>query len=197
MDAVSRETMRLLKAYVLLVEKWTPKVNLVSKASVEDIWERHIADSLQVAELVDASGPWADLGSGGGFPGLVVAIQRAATHPDSEVTLVESDQRKAVFLRTVARELSLNTRVLASRIEACAPLQATTLSARALAPLTKLLEYAAVHLAPNGSAVFPKGASWKDELQIACQDWSFDHEVVMSRTNPEAAILVIKDVKKR
>lgn len=196
-NAVSRETKAKLDAYVQLVTKWNPKVNLVSKASILDIWNRHIEDSVQIARLSAQTSHWVDLGSGGGFPGLVLAVWKAEFRPEMKVTLVESDQRKCVFLRTAARELSLDVTIRAERIESCDPLNATTLSARALAPLNKLLSYTAVHLHPEGTAIFPKGASWKEELQSACQEWSFNHEVVKSETDPEAAIIVIKDVKKR
>lgn len=194
---VSRETMERLEAFAQLVTKWNPKVNLVSKASMQDIWTRHIEDSLQIARLSPVTSHWVDLGSGGGFPGLIIAIWKTEIAPDMKVTLVESDQRKSVFLRTAARELSLDVTVRAERIEACDPLDATTLSARALAPLNKLLAYTTAHLRPEGTALFPKGASWKEELQTACQEWSFDHQVVKSETDPEAAILVIQDIKKR
>jgi 16S rRNA (guanine527-N7)-methyltransferase len=194
---VSRETRQRLQAYSDLVRKWNPKVNLVSRVSLSDLWERHILDSLQLLDINTCPDRWVDLGSGGGFPGLVVAICLQETASDAVVTLVESDQRKAAFLRTVIRTLDLNATVLAQRAEDIPPLDATTLSARALAPLTKLLGYAAQHLQEDGAAIFPKGASWEKELSDASQEWCFVSQAIKSRTEPDACLLVIRDIKKR
>ena len=118
LDGVSRETLARLEAYAALVAKWNPKINLVSRKSLEDLWSRHILDSAQVFALAGPAprGRWADLGSGGGFPGAVVAILAAGIGADLRVTLVESDQRKAAFLRTVSRETAVPFEVLSDRI---------------------------------------------------------------------------------
>jgi 16S rRNA (guanine527-N7)-methyltransferase len=137
-----------------------------------------------------------DIGSGGGFPGLVVAILSREFAPDRVVTLVESDVRKSAFLRTVSQDLSLNTRILAKRIEDVSPLKANVLSARALADLRELLGYSARHLHRNGTALFMKGASWQKELEEARSLWSFDLRLHKSKTNPDAAILEIKDIQR-
>ena len=191
---VSRETTEKLKALVALVEKWTIKINLISKASISEIWERHIVDSMQLFHLGKGGKHWVDLGSGGGFPGLVIAILADELDPEMSITLLESDQRKCAFLRAAIRELELPATVICQRIEAAEPLNADVLSARALADLTSLLEFAVLHLAPGGVAIFPKGKSWQIEDAAAHSRWSYRLEAIKSRTNPEAAILKIKDI---
>tara|TARA_Y100000588_G_scaffold262816_1_gene277501 strand:- start:758 stop:1363 length:606 start_codon:yes stop_codon:yes gene_type:complete len=190
---VSRETFEKLEAFGELVRKWNPRINLVSKSSLEDLWTRHILDSVQVFNLAEGSGVWVDLGSGGGFPGIVVSIlNQEERHFD--VTLVESDQRKCAFLRTAIRELTLEASVKNERIEEVKSLNADVLSARALADLTKLLGFAELHLKPEGTALFPKGQSWQREGEEARLSWMYGLEPVPSQTNPEAAILKIKDI---
>ena len=190
---VSRETFEKLEAFGELVRKWNPRINLVSKSSLDDLWTRHILDSVQVFNLAEGSGVWVDLGSGGGFPGIVVSIlNQEERHFD--VTLVESDQRKCAFLRTAIRELTLEASVKNERIEEVKSLNADVLSARALADLTKLLGFAELHLKPEGTALFPKGQSWQREGEEARLSWMYGLEPVPSQTNPEAAILKIKDI---
>jgi 16S rRNA (guanine527-N7)-methyltransferase len=190
---VSRETFDKLAAFAELVRKWNPKINLVSKNSLDDLWQRHILDSVQVFELAEGEGHWVDLGSGGGFPGIVVAIlnQEAQTF---QVTMVESDQRKCAFLRTAIRELGLTALVKTERIEQLDGLGADILSARALADLTQLLDFTELHLNSDGTALFPKGQNWRSEDSDAKQVWSYALEAVESKTNPTAAILKIKDI---
>ena len=191
---VSRETLDKLQAFADLVQKWTSKINLISKPSVPEVWDRHILDSAQLYDLAPSSGHWIDLGSGGGFPGIVVCILAQGQGADQTFTLVESDQRKSTFLRTAIRELSLDARVLTQRIEEIAPLQADILSARALADLDALLGFAEMHLKPGGTALFPKGAQWEKEHRDAQIQWSYDCDPIKSKTNPDAAILQIKDI---
>jgi 16S rRNA (guanine527-N7)-methyltransferase len=191
---VSRETLERLKAFISLVEKWTAKINLISKFSTADIWERHIVDSAQIHALAPETGLWVDLGSGGGFPGLVAAILSHGEGFAHQFKLVESDQRKAVFLRTAIRELELDVHVESKRIEDIEPLQADIVSARALADLKQLLSFAHRHLAPDGVAVFPKGETWQKEVHAARLRWSYSCEPIRSRTNQQAAILKIKDI---
>jgi len=193
---VSRETFERLERYVDLLAQWSPKINLVSKASLAEVWVRHIEDSIQVYRCAPAARTWVDLGSGGGFPGLVVAILVAQDAPDCTVHLVESDQRKCAFLRTVLRDLGVPAKVHARRIEDVPPLSADVLSARALAPLSRLLQYAALHLAPSGTAVFPKGETWRAELLAAQEEWKFDVERRTSITDDRAVILKITGVSR-
>lgn len=191
---VSRETMDRLRTFEALVTKWTAKINLISKASQADIWNRHIADSVQLYRYAPKSGLWADLGSGGGFPGIVVAILGREDTSDRPFLLVESDQRKATFLRAAIRELGLNATVEATRIESLAPLNASVLSARALTDLPGLLEFAERHLAPDGTCLFPKGSSWLEEDTKAKARYTYAIEALPSITEQGAAILKIKDV---
>jgi 16S rRNA (guanine527-N7)-methyltransferase len=189
---VSRETMHRLELFEALLVKWNARINLVSRNSLGDLWTRHIVDSVQVFREAPPGTLWADLGSGGGFPGLIVAILAAQEQPDLRVTLIESDQRKSAFLRTAARETGISCNIMSARIEKAHPQGADIVSARALADLTDLLGYGERHLAQGGTALFPKGVTWQKELEAARLEWRFDVDVIESQTMPGAAILKIK-----
>ena len=191
---VSRETADLLAAYAGLVRKWTPRINLIAPGTVADLETRHIEDSLQLFTLANpARQSWCDLGSGGGFPGLVVAI--AAQGRAVPVTLIESDRRKSVFLQTVVRELALrDVTILTERIEAAPAQKAAIISARALAPLPRLMSYVHQHLAPGGAAWLMKGARWAQEVTEARTRWRFHVEPHPSRTDPDATILHVTEI---
>lgn len=193
---VSRETFSALKEFEALVRKWTPAINLVSKSSVSDLWSRHIVDSAQIYNAVptETVRRWVDLGSGGGFPGLVIALLAKELRPALRVTLVEADLRKATFLQQAAQALSLEIEVIRDRIESLPPLQADVLSARALAPLPELLEFADKHLSQSGTAVFPKGARFLEEVAEARKVWSFDLDSQPSVSESNASILVIRNI---
>lgn len=192
-EIVSRETFSRLELYAALLVKWNPKINLVAKSTIEGLWARHIHDSVQFFDLIDEnSQKWVDIGSGGGFPGIVLAIMAADLAQKPEVILVESDQRKAVFLRTVLRETGVSAKVLTSRIEETPALNADILTARALADLKTLLNFTNCHLSKNGTAIFAKGVNWKKELAEARKTWCFDCEVVKSKTDKDAVILKIR-----
>lgn len=193
---VSRETIDRLDKYEALIARWNPKINLVASSTLKDIWVRHFLDSAQLAAFAPDNGVWLDLGSGGGFPALVIASMLSDTHPDVLFILVESDTRKAVFLRTVIRELKLNAKVLNERIEKIPTQHASVLSARALDTLEKLVGYAETHLNQGGKALFQKGSSHKNELEKACETWSFDVKTIPSITDPTAAIFAIKDIQR-
>lgn len=193
---VSRETIERLKLYVELVEKWNPRINLVSKSSLNDIWTRHIVDSVQIFEYGAATGSWVDLGSGGGFPGAVVGILAAERDLGLNVTLIESDQRKCAFLRTVARETHVPFTVLSERIDKVPVLKADTISARALADLSTVLGFMELHQKPGGVGLFPKGESWKKEIEVARQQWQFEYEAIRSKTEPKAVIVKISGVSR-
>ncbi|MYM55359.1 16S rRNA (guanine(527)-N(7))-methyltransferase RsmG [Thalassovita mangrovi] len=185
-----------LEAYAALLEKWNPKINLVARSTLETLWDRHFVDSAQVfRHLPDGAASWADLGSGGGFPGLVIAILAAEKAPEMQVALVESDTRKAAFLRTVIRETGISARVIDERIENIPPLQADVISARALADLSTLLGFAAQHLAQGGVALFPKGVNWEKEVQEARQKWRFACKQFTSETDTGAVILRIEGIE--
>jgi 16S rRNA (guanine527-N7)-methyltransferase len=194
--SVSRETFSALKGLEDLVRRWTPAINLISKNSVSDIWSRHIVDSAQIflAAPTESVRHWVDLGSGAGFPGLVIAIICKEQRPELRVTLVESDLRKATFLRQAARDLSLEVKVLTDRIESLPSLAADVVSARALAPLSDLLGFAYVHLREGGAAIFPKGARFAEEVADARKAWSFDLDTRPSLLADDACILVIRNI---
>lgn len=192
---VSRETSEKLSAFCALVARWTPAINLVAKSTAADMWNRHLLDSAQIFSLLPPDAThWADLGSGGGFPGLVVAILAEQTAPALSVTLVESDRRKSVFLTEAARTLALRVKVVTQRIEDVPPLMADVLSARALAPLPVLCGYAARHLAQGGKAIFQKGAAHAEEIAEARKSWSFDLQVHPSKTDAFAVVLEMKAI---
>ncbi|MDO5621646.1 MAG: 16S rRNA (guanine(527)-N(7))-methyltransferase RsmG [Paracoccus sp. (in: a-proteobacteria)] len=191
-ENVSRETLRL-QSYAELFRRWNPAINLASRSDIEMLESRHIGDCAQLIDLTVRPTSWLDLGSGGGLPGVVVSIllQDAGT----KVTLVESDARKAAFLRQVGIKLELqNFLVENSRIEALPPQSADVVSARALAALPNLLGYVHRHLAPDGKALLMKGARWRDELEEARQMWHFDCNAQASKTDPDAAILEISNI---
>ncbi len=193
---VSRETMADLEAYAALVTKWTPAINLIARSSVADLWDRHITDSAQLYRHVPQSyQKWTDIGSGGGFPGIVMAIIAKTTQPDAQFVLIESDQRKATFLRTVTRELSLSVEVIADRIENVPPQTADVVSARALTALSGLIPLTKRHLSPNGVALLHKGRQSQQEVAEAQKNWSFDLEDYPSFTDPEARIIALRRIE--
>ena len=183
-----------LDIYAALLRRWQAKINLVSAATLEDIWLRHFADSAQVLAAAPRLTRWADLGSGAGFPGMVTALLLKA-RKDSVVHLIESDQRKASFLRAVSRETAAPAIIHAERIEAALPQLAGEIdgvSARALAPLPHLLELAQKPMAAGALGVFLKGEEWRDELTAVEALGSFSCESAASRTRRGARIVVIK-----
>ncbi len=192
---VSRETITRLKTFSGLLESWNPRINLVSRASLADVWSRHIADSAQLLELAPTGADtWADLGAGGGFPGLVIAILAQDKRPSLRLALVESDKRKCAFLRSVLQKTDVTTTIVSERIEETPPLGAAVVSARALAPLSRLIDYATRHLAPGGTALFPKGAAWRTEVAEALETRRFRCEEIPSRTAADAVILRIGEI---
>jgi len=187
---VSRETMEKLDIFVKLLEKWNPHINLVSRTSLGQVWTRHIADSTQLFEIGGLEeGSWTDFGSGGGFPGIVLSILYSANKRSTQLTLVESDIRKVSFLKTVLRETEISANVISGRIETIPPLAQDRVSARALAPLSQLLSYAARHLKTDGKAIFPKGAHAEQELETALASWRFEVEKFPSQSDPSGVIL--------
>lgn len=191
---VSRETMARLESYAALLRKWNSRINLVSPRTLDDLWTRHFLDSAQLLRLAGPGTRWADLGSGGGFPGAVVAILAADLRPELKIILVEADQRKATFLRTVLRETGVSGDVLSARIEDIEPLKADILSARALAPLDRLLAYAERHLAPSAEALFPKGENVEAEIAEALEHWRFRCKRYPSITDANSTVLSIGEI---
>lgn len=182
-----------LETFAATLLRWNATINLVSRRDAEQIWQRHIADSLQLAAFAT---PWparaTDLGSGGGFPGLVLSIAYGL-----EVDLVEEDQRKCAFLREAARLTAAPARVHAVRIESATILPAPLVTARALGPLDRLLAYAAPLLAPDGECWFLKGREAEAEIATAALTWAFGVDRRPSATDPAASLLRITGLRRR
>ncbi len=192
---VSRETEALLARYGDLIAKWNPAINLVAPGTLPDLRHRHIEDSAQLFDLArPTAGAWLDIGSGGGLPGIVIAILgRDLPLP---VTLVESDRRKSAFLSTVRRELQLdNLTVKPARIEQLEPGAFNFVSARALASLKDLLPMIHQQLASDGEAWLLKGRSWQQEVEAARPDWSFAIETYLSITDPESVVMKLRKIE--
>ncbi len=198
---VSRETLGRIETYSGELLRWNPRINLVARGDESRVWARHVEDSLQLLALMPdglaqgfggegGAAQAVDLGSGGGFPGMVLAIASGVGF-----ALVESDARKAAFLREAARLAAAPVRVLAQRIESAPPQGAMLVTVRALAPLPRLLPLVARHLAPGGTALLMKGAGHDRELTESAADW---HMKVMrhpSRTDPDGTILHVTDLR--
>jgi len=187
---VSRETLRRLEVLIETLGRWQKAINLVGRNTLEGAWKRHIVDSAQVVRLIptDASS-LADLGSGGGFPGLVIAAMR----PDLPLTMIESDARKAAFLGEAARKMELPKlpTVVVKRIEAAPPVGADVITARALAPLDQLLEWSDRHRTERATCLFHKGKGWRAEVDEAKKKWDFSPDAIASVTDRDAVILRI------
>lgn len=193
--SVSRETLERLKTYEALLRKWNQRINLVARSTLPDLWQRHFVDSMQIFDLAPPKvDHWVDLGSGAGFPGLVMAIMALDTGSPARVTLVESDARKCAFLQTVIRETGARARVINDRIENIPPLGADVLSARALSDLGALLGFAELHMRPDGVAIFPKGENWQKEVTAAQTAWTFTSQLAKSKTEEGPVILTITGV---
>jgi 16S rRNA (guanine527-N7)-methyltransferase len=183
-----------LEIYASLLRRWQPKINLVSSATLDEVWLRHFADSAQVLAAAPHIGSWADMGSGAGFPGLVTALLLKST-PGVVVHLIESDQRKAGFLRAVSRETGAPAVIHAARIESALPSLAGEVggvSARALAPLPRLVELAEALLKKGATGVFLKGEEWRAELTAVRALGSLSCESADSRTRKGARVVVVK-----
>lgn len=188
------EVRRRLTLYADLLTRWQKTINLVSPTTLPHLWTRHVADSLQVQAAAPEARRWVDLGSGGGFPGLVTAIV-LADEPGARVHLVESDKRKAAFLRTAARETGAPATIHAERIEAFVPAHAEpvdAVSARALAPLPRLVAFAQLFLESGALGVFPQGESSAAELTDPGLDNRFSVDSVPSRLRDGSRLFLVR-----
>jgi 16S rRNA (guanine527-N7)-methyltransferase len=199
---VSRETSERLDRFVELLLRWQGATNLVAPSTISKLWTRHIADSLQLVDLAPGAKIWIDLGSGGGFPGLVIACA-LAEKPATRVHLVESNAKKAAFLREAQRVTGAPVQVHAERIDNFAAHfqgRADVITARAVAPLNALLTQCFPLLGKTGAiALFPKGQSAEVELREAAdswtaKSWNLDVDMVPSRTDPASRIVVIRNL---
>jgi len=210
---VSRETVARLDRFVELLLAWQRRTNLISPSTIPSLWTRHVADSLQLVELVQTPAPsplanagegreggvWLDLGSGGGFPGIVIACALGDV-PGTQIHLIESNMKKASFLREAVRETKVPGIVHAARIETLVPAlgaAADYVTARALAPLPDLLEMIAPFLKKGAKALLPKGQDLDIELTEATKRWNIEAESVPSKTSSAGRILIVHAVSKR
>jgi 16S rRNA (guanine527-N7)-methyltransferase len=217
----SREAVERLVLYERLLRQWQKVVNLVSPATLDSVWHRHFADSAQLVPLAPpGTRSWIDLGSGAGFPGLVVAIllaegvrplastvegstvvRREGSDPFIRVTLIESDTRKCAFLREVARQVGVDVDILSTRAESArTPVNEglpRVVSARALAPLDRLLDLAEPLSPPGTTLLLMKGREVRKELQMAEAAWTFDVELVPSVTDKRGRIAVITNLERK
>ena len=196
---VSRETAARLDRFVELLLEWQQRINLIAPSTEPILWTRHIADSLQLVALAPEARIWVDLGSGGGFPGLVIACALAETL-GARVHLVESIQKKAHFLSEAARTIAAPVEVHAERISDFvkhAPGHIDVVTARALAPLNELLEQAYPLLKTGAQGLFLKGQDVDAELTEASKCWTIQADLVPSRTNPRSRIVLVNRVRSR
>ena len=193
---VSRETLAKLEAYEALLTKWQRRINLVSPNTLPDLWQRHMLDSAQLAPILKEMGrapiKCVDMGTGAGFPGMVLAIMGVGTW-----TLIDSDQRKIAFLQEVARITETAVDLHSIRLETLRDQQFDVVTARAVAPLTVLLGYAAPLMHSDGRAVLLKGSGAEAEVDEARQSWSFDVDARASVTDKEAKLLIIQNVMRK
>ena len=196
---VSRETLMRLDRLVEMLLAWQATRNLIAPSTIPVIWTRHVADSLQLLDLAPDAKMWVDLGSGGGFPGLVLACA-LADRAGAIVHLVESTMKKCAFLQAVAEELALPATVHCDRAENVIPAFPVTpdvVTARAFAPLPKLLELAFPLLRKGALGLFPKGQDVGSELTEAAKYWIIGHRLVASRTDERARIVVVESLERR
>jgi 16S rRNA (guanine527-N7)-methyltransferase len=189
---VSRETISRLQVYHDTLVKWQKAINLVSPKTLEDIWERHFADSAQLSEFIPQNSVVADLGSGAGFPGMVLAVMR----PDLKISLIESDNRKSEFLKNVSRETFSPVTVFNERVEKILGQGAVPdiITARAFAPLDEILGMVPDNC-KSTKLLLLKGKMALEEVELARKKFKFDCQDFVSKTDPEARILQISFLK--
>ncbi len=192
---VSRETLDRLQLYAALLVKWQKSINLVGNSTLDDLWRRHFLDSAQLASIISGNAGehplCVDMGAGGGFPGLVLAAMGVGNW-----TLIESDTRKCVFLNEVVRQCEISATIRHQRVEGIEDLQADIVTARAFAPLDRLLAYSEPIMKEGGTAIFPKGQRHQTEILAAKAEWSFDLTEYDSATDEDGKILIIQKVKR-
>lgn len=188
---VSRETLEMMKIYERQIQRWTKAINLVSKSTVDTAWKRHIADSAQLYELLPYSaGQLVDIGSGAGFPGLVLAIM--GRQSDLKVSLVEADARKCAFLQSMVSTLKLEVSVINERIESVDLSTFDVITARALASLPDLLEMTK-NRSGESICLFQKGENAKLELEKASLQWRCCYDLIPSSVNHNSSIIKIRE----
>ncbi len=194
---VSRETQRRLELYVDLLLHWQQKTNLIAPSTIPTIWTRHIADSLQLLDLAPDARVWVDFGSGGGFPAIPVACA-LADRPGAIVHLIESNGKKAAFLREAIRITGVPAQVHMDRVEkyTLSPVNSVdVVSARALAPLKVLCDQAFALIKRGAIGLFPKGLDVAAELTEAAKYWNINATTVASKTSPDGCIVIVRGLE--
>ncbi|WP_069298466.1 16S rRNA (guanine(527)-N(7))-methyltransferase RsmG [Neptunicoccus sediminis] len=193
---VSRETKEKLELYQTALLKWNPTINLVSKSTLATAAVRHFADSMQLWQYRKDFKTWVDIGSGAGFPGMVLAIIASEAAPSGQFHFVESDARKSAFLRNVSRETGVTVHVHTQRIEEFDAIQADIVSARALAPLSDLLALSKSFLKKDGICLYLKGQNCQTEIGGASRFWTFEAEQFASETDVNGTVLRVKEIER-
>lgn len=190
---VSRETIAKIECVVSLLVEWRQRVNLIGPSEMDHIWRRHVLDSLQLLPFIPADASTVDLGSGSGFPGLILGA--GLSLPDAEIVLIETVGKKCAFLREAISTAGLKARVRQGRVENVRDVVADCVTARALAPLPKILAYAEKWFEQGAYGLFPKGRRWEEELTQAQECWKFAYEVIPSLSG-DGAILKLSEVSR-
>ena len=194
---VSRETFERLQAFEAIFLRWAGRINLAAPSTLKDAWSRHIIDSAQLLPLAGSARHWADIGSGGGFPGAVIAIL-LEEQPDSTILLIESNGKKSAFLRNALGQLAPRARIIGDRAEAVIAAEAgpDILTARAVAPLPDLIALAEPWLAAKTRALFHKGRDYRTEVKLAGDTWNLDLVEHASAVDTQSVILDISGVRR-
>ena len=194
---VSRETFLKLKCCQSMLEEWQQKFNLVSNATINDAWERHFLDSVQLFKYIPENASLMyDFGSGAGFPGIVIAVMANEKMPNLKVNLVESTTKKTVYLNAVKDNLKLNVNIINDRIEKISAQKADVITSRAMTSLVDLLKYSYKFTDKNTVCIFPKGKKYKEELAEAHKYWKFKCSIYPSELSDEGKILIITNLNK-
>ena len=189
---VSRETLEKLDLVIEALDEWRTRANLIGRNEWPSIWTRHVWDSLQICDRIDDNARVVDLGSGAGFPGLMTACAK----PEAHVTMIESVGKKCAFLRHAIDVAGLSATVIQERVESVGMFSVDIVTARAFAPLPKLLEYASPWLESGARGIFHKGQNWHEELTKAQQMWNFAYEAIPSRVGGSGILLEVTEFKR-
>tara|TARA_R110002020_G_scaffold83397_1_gene206799 strand:+ start:197691 stop:198314 length:624 start_codon:yes stop_codon:yes gene_type:complete len=188
---VSRETLNRIDRVIDTLDSWRMKSNLIGPREWPNIWQRHVWDSLQLLDHIPETARVVDLGSGAGFPGLIIAAAR----PDGHVTMMESVGKKTAFLNAAIDAAGLSADVYQGRVESAPASLADIVTARAFAPLPKLLDYASPWMKNGATGLFLKGERWEEELTEARQRWRFAHEAIPSRSGGSGVVLIVRELQ--